>query len=50
MEALECYVACPIALVPFPFSDKRYTLCDEANDGRLNLNGLGVEWREYQYM
>ena len=40
MEASECDVAGPIALVPFPVSDERYTLCDIANDGRLDFDGL----------
>ena len=42
MEAFECDVAGPIALVPFPIADKRYTLCDVANDGWLDFNGLGI--------
>ena len=42
MEAFECDVAGPIAVVPFPVADKRYTLCDVAHDGRLNIDGLGV--------
>ena len=42
MEALECDVARPICLVPFPVTDKGYTFCDVANDGRLNFNGLDV--------
>ena len=40
MEALECDVACPVALVPFAFADKRDTLRDVADDGRLNFDGL----------
>ena len=40
MEAFECDVAGAIAVVPFPFTDKRYTLCDVANDGRLDFEGL----------
>ena len=43
MEAFECDVTGPIALVPFPVADKRYTLCDIANDGRLNFDGLCVK-------
>ena len=42
METFECDVARPIAVVPFPVTDKGYTLCDVANDGRLNFNGLCV--------
>ena len=40
MEALECDVARPICLVLFPVADIGYTLCNVANDGRLNLDGL----------
>jgi hypothetical protein len=40
MEASECDVAGPISLVPFPVADERYTLCDVANDGRLDFDGL----------
>ena len=40
MEAFECDVAGAIAIVPFPLADKRYTLCDVANDGRLDFEGL----------
>ena len=43
MEALECDVARPIGLVLFPLADVRYTLCDIANDGRLDFDGLGVD-------
>ena len=42
MEVFERDVADPIALVPFPVADKRYTFRDVANDGRLNFDGLGV--------
>jgi hypothetical protein len=42
MEAYECDVAGPIALVPLPFANERYTLCDVANDGRLHFDGLCV--------
>ena len=41
MEALECNVASSMALEPFLVVDKRYTLCDVTNDGRLDFDGLG---------
>ena len=42
MEALECDVARPICLVLFSVTDKGYTLCNIANDGWLNFDGLDV--------
>ena len=42
MEALECNVAGPICFVFFPLSSKRHTLCDVANDGWFNLDGLDL--------
>ena len=42
MEALECNVTSPIALFPFPDADKGRTLCDVTDDGRLTLDGLGL--------
>ena len=42
MEAFESDVAGPLALVLFPDADKRYTLCDVTNDGRLDFDGLCV--------
>ena len=42
MKAYECDVTGLIALVPFPFADKRYTLCNVANDGWLTFDGLDV--------
>ena len=43
MEALECDVARPICLVLFPVTDKGYTLCNVANDGWLDFDGLDVD-------
>ena len=43
MKALERDVACPIRLVLFPFADERDTLCNVANDGWLNFDGLDVD-------
>ena len=48
MEVLERDVTCSIGRVPFTFADVRDALCDVGNDGRLNIDGLGVEWREFQ--
>ena len=42
MEVFECDIAGPIALVPFPTADKCYTLCNVANYGRLNFDGLDL--------
>ena len=42
MEALECNVAGPICFVLFAFPSKRHTLCDVANDGRFDFDGLDV--------
>ena len=42
MEALECDIARPICLELFPIADKGYTLCNVANDGRLNFDRLDV--------
>ena len=41
MEVLECDVAHSISLVRFSLADEGYTLCNIANDGLLNLDGLG---------
>ena len=43
MEALECDVARSIRLVLFSVTDKRYTLCDVANDGWLDFDRLDVK-------
>ena len=43
MEAFKCDITGPIASVSFPVADKRYTLCDVANDGRLDFDALGVK-------
>ena len=40
MEVLKCDVARPISGVPFPLADKRYTICNVANDGRLDFDRL----------
>jgi hypothetical protein len=40
MATFECDVAGPICLVLFLVPDKDYTLCNVANDGRLNVDGL----------
>jgi hypothetical protein len=42
MAVLECDVARPICLMPFPVTDKGHALCNVANDGWLNLDGLDV--------
>ena len=39
---LECKVARPITLLLFSFADECYTLCDEANDRQMNIDGLWV--------
>ena len=43
MKALECDVAGPICLVLFPASDKGYALCNVANPGWLNFDGLDLD-------
>ena len=40
VEVLECDVARPIPGVPFSLADKRYTICNVADDGWLNFDGL----------
>ena len=40
MEVLERDVACSIPGVLFPFANKRYTLCNVANHGWLDFDGL----------
>ena len=40
MTALERDVARSIRLVLFSVADKRYTLCNVADDGWLNVDGL----------
>ena len=42
MEALKCDVARPICLVLFPLSSKGHTLCDVANNGWFDFDGLDV--------
>ena len=42
MEALECDIARPICLELFPLANKRYTLCNVADDGWLDFDGLDV--------
>ena len=42
MEVLECDVASPISIVRFPLADQGYTLCNVANDGWLDFDGLDV--------
>jgi len=42
MRVYERDIARPICLVLFPDADKRYTLCNVADSGRLNYDGLGV--------
>jgi hypothetical protein len=39
-EVLKCDIAGPIPSVLFPLADKCYTLCNVANDGRLDVDGL----------
>ena len=43
MGVVECDVACSISLVHFPLADKGYKLCNVADDGWLNLDGLGIK-------
>ena len=50
MEVFECDVARRIALVLFPFADKRYTLCNVANNRRLDFDGLVVNQYQHQCM
>ena len=40
VEVLECDIARSIPRVPFPVTDKCYTLCNVADDGWLNFDGL----------
>ena len=42
MKAFHGDIARPICLVLFPISDESYALCNVANDGWLNFNGLGT--------
>ena len=43
MKVVERNVTRSICLVPFPLSDKCYTLCNVSNDGWLNFDGLCVK-------
>ena len=42
MTTLECDVARPIRLVLFFVPDQRYALCNVADDGWLNVDGLDL--------
>lgn len=42
MTVLERGVTRPVRLVLFPVSDKCETLCDVAEDGGLDMYGLGI--------
>ena len=43
MKVVERNVTRSICLVPFPLSDKCYTLCNVSNDRWLNFDGLCVK-------
>ena len=42
MAARERDVTRPIGLVPFPLADEGHALCNVPNDGRFQIDGLGV--------
>lgn len=41
MRMFERDVTCAMTLVPFPFADMRYTLCNVGNGGWLDFDRLG---------
>ena len=47
MEPLERDVTGPICFVSLTLANMCYTLCDVGNGGRLDLDGLGVNYRQH---